>query len=112
MVWRGDNAGAALLRVRFAGSPIATSSLQVANAGTPWLAYDQAAHLAAEERVVGEGVRYQYFNYPPTYLLLCALFAPLPYLLAFLLFESATLALYLVVATRIVGDRSAGAIVV
>ena len=84
---------------------------ELANAGTPWLAYDQAAHLAAEERVVGEGVRYQYFNYPPTYLLLCALLAPLPYLLAFLLFESATLALYLAVATRILGDRSAGAIV-
>ena len=39
-------------------------------------------------------------------LILCAALAFLPYLAAFLLFEAATLALFLAVACRIVGDRS------
>src|SRR6187402_2590693 len=44
----------------------------LADAGTPALAYDHAAHLSAEERVVGAGIGYQYFNYPPVFMLLCA----------------------------------------
>src|SRR5499427_1717042 len=51
----------------------------LADAGTPALAYDQAAHLAAEERVAGAGIEYQFFNYPPVFLLLCAPLAWLPY---------------------------------
>ena len=84
----------------------------LANAGTPTLAYDHAAHLAAEELVVGAGIGYQYFNYPPVFLLLCAALAPLPYLVAFVLFEGATLLLYLFVARRILGDRSTTALIV
>lgn len=84
----------------------------LANAGTPALAYDHAAHLAAEELVVGAGIGYQYFNYPPVFMLLCAALAPLPYLVAFVLFEGATLLLYLFVARRILGDRSAAALIV
>ena len=84
----------------------------LADAGTPALAYDQAAHLEAEERITGAGIGYQFFNYPPVFLLLCALLAGLPYLVAFLVFELATLALYLVVATRILGERSGTALVV
>jgi hypothetical protein len=84
----------------------------LANAGTPALAYDQVAHLAAEERVVGAGIGYQYFNYPPVFLLLCSVLARLPYLLAFVLFETATLLLFVAAATRILGDRSAGAVAV
>src|SRR5439155_25718548 len=83
----------------------------LADAGTPSLAYDHAAHLAAEERVVGAGIQYQFFNYPPVFLLLCAALAPLPYLVAFVLFEAATLVLYLFVATRILGERSGTAVV-
>src|SRR5678815_2395312 len=41
----------------------------LANAGTPILAYDHGAHLAAEELVVGAGIGYQYFNYPPVFML-------------------------------------------
>src|SRR5258708_40226887 len=67
----------------------------LADAGTPALAYDHAAHLAAEERVVGAGIEYQYFNYPPVLMLLCAGLAMLPYLVAFVVFETATLCLYL-----------------
>jgi alpha-1,2-mannosyltransferase len=83
----------------------------LANAGTPALAYDHAAHLAAEEAAVAAGIRYQFFNYPPTFLPLCAVLAWLPYLAAFILFEAATLVLYLWVACRILGERSAAAIV-
>jgi hypothetical protein len=84
----------------------------LADAGTPALAYDRAAHLAAEEAVAGNGIEYQFFNYPPVFLLLCAALAPLPYLAAFMLFEAATLALLLAVATRILDDRSGTALVV
>ena len=76
------------------------------DAGTPALAYDQAAHLAAEERIAGAGIEYQFFNYPPVFLLLCALLAMLPYLTAFVLFEAVTLVFFLIVACRILGERS------
>jgi Glycosyltransferase family 87 len=84
----------------------------LADAGTPGLAYDHAAHLAAEERITGAGIQYQFFNYPPVFLLLCALLPMLPYLVAFVVFEVGTLVLYLLVATRILGDRSGTAFVV
>lgn len=77
----------------------------LADAGTPQLAYDQAAHYAAEERATAAGIVYKYFYYPPIYLLLCAPLARLPYLVAFVTFEAATLALYLFVARRILGER-------
>ena len=77
----------------------------LADAGRPGWAYDPAAHLVAEESVVGAGIEYQFFNYPPTYLLLCAALPALPYLAAFILFETATLLLYLFAATRVLEDR-------
>src|SRR5207302_7374316 len=42
----------------------------------------------------------------------CAVLAQLPYLVAFVLFEGAALALYLFVACRILGDRSVAALIV
>jgi hypothetical protein len=83
----------------------------LANEGNPALAYDHAAHLAAEERVTGAGIEYQFFNYPPVFILLCAALARLPYLVAFILFEVATLALYLLIACRILGERGGTALV-
>ena len=83
----------------------------IANAGTPALAYDRAAHLAAEERATAAGIEYQFFNYPPVFILLCALLAVLPYLAAFIVFEGATLCFYLVVASRVLADRSWTALV-
>src|ERR1700682_6072292 len=68
----------------------------LADAGTPALAYDQAAHLAAEEAIVGQGIQYQFFNYPPVYQALFAPIALLPYLVAFVAFAAATLIFYLV----------------
>ena len=77
----------------------------LANARTPQLAYDQAAHWAAEERTTEPGIPYQFFYYPPVYLLLCVLLARLPYLIAFVLFEGMTLALFLTVAQHILATR-------
>src|SRR5207302_753680 len=85
---------------------------KLAGAGTPALAYDQAAHHAMEQAVTAPGIEYQFFNYPPVYLLLCAVLAQLPYLAAFMLFIAATFTFYLAVARRILGDRSPAAIVV
>jgi hypothetical protein len=61
----------------------------LADAGTPWLAYDRAAHHAAEQAAVGDAIAYNYFYYPPVFLLLCAPLAWLPYMPAFLLFQAA-----------------------
>ena len=54
----------------------------LADAGTPELAYDQAAHQAAEERATEPGIQYRFFYYPPVCLLLCAGLAHLRYLAA------------------------------
>ena len=77
----------------------------LADAGTPHLAYDEAAHYTAEERASQPGVAYNFFYYPPTFLLLCAALARLPYLPAFIAFEVATLGLYTLILRRILGQR-------
>ena len=77
----------------------------LADAGTPALAYNQTAHHAAEESASAAGVEYRFFYYPPVFLMLCAAFARLPYLAAFVIFEVVTLVLYLAVACRILGER-------
>jgi hypothetical protein len=84
----------------------------LADAGTPALAYDQAAHLATEEAITAPGIQYQFFFYPPVYLLLCAILAKLPYLVGFIAFAGASLAAYLLVARRILGDTSGTALLV
>jgi len=78
----------------------------LADAGTPQLAYDQAAHYAAEQRATQKGIEYNFFYYPPPFLLLCAAIAHLPYIVAFLVFEAGTLLFYLLVARHILGDRN------
>ncbi len=78
---------------------------KLALAGTPALAYDQTAHYAAEVVATAPGIGYQFFFYPPVYLLLCAPLALLPYMMAYVLFQAATLALWLGVARRILAAR-------
>lgn len=68
------------------------------DAGAPQLAYDQAAHFAAEQQATAPGIEYQFFYYPPVFLLICALVGRLPYMVAFVAFEAATLLLYVLVA--------------
>ena len=77
----------------------------LANAGSPELAYDQSAHYAAEENASQSGIVYNYFYYPPPFLLLCSAFARLPYLAAFIGFEALSLALYVLIMRRILRDR-------
>lgn len=74
---------------------------RLADGGTPALAYQQAAHYAAEQAATEPGIAYNYFYYPPVFLLLCAAFARLPYLPAFLAFQVASLLPCLLVARRI-----------
>jgi hypothetical protein len=76
----------------------------LADAGTPNLAYHQTAHFFAEQQAREPGIKYNYYFYPPIFLMLCALLASLPYVPAFLVFEGGTLAFYLLAATRIL-DR-------
>jgi alpha-1,2-mannosyltransferase len=77
----------------------------LADAGTPELSYDQLAHYRSEEQATAAGIEYRFFYYPPVFLLLCAALAGMPYLVAFLTFEMATLFLYLIVARRILGEQ-------
>src|SRR5579864_2888472 len=83
---------------------------RLTDAGAPALAYDQAAHLAAEEAIVGKGIQYQFFNYPPVYEALFAPVALLPYLVAFVAVAALTLLFYLAVARRVLDDYSAAAL--
>jgi len=58
---------------------------RLADLGTPTLAYDPSAHFSMEQQVFGDSnLPYAYFFfYPPTFLLLCAVLALLPYLASF-----------------------------
>ncbi len=76
---------------------------ELANSGTAALAYDRAAHFAAEQVAVAPGIPYNYFYYPPVFLLLCATVAWLPYLPAFLLFQAAQLVPCLLLVRGILG---------
>jgi alpha-1,2-mannosyltransferase len=66
----------------------------LALAGTPALAYDQFAHHLAEQHATAYGVPHMLFMYPPVFLFVCAGLAALPYLVAFALFETVTLAMF------------------
>ena len=77
---------------------------ELADLGSADDAYVQPEHYAAEQRATEPGIHYVYFYYPPIFLLLCAIFARLPYLAAFAAFEGATLIPCLAVARRILGE--------
>src|SRR5215469_10301944 len=77
----------------------------LADAGTPQLAYDRSVHEAAEQQATAPGVEYRFFYYPPVFLLLCAALARLPYIAAFVIFEAATFALYLLTMRGILVGR-------
>ena len=79
----------------------------LADSGMPALAYNEAAHYAAEQQATAPGIEYQFFYYPPVFLLICALFGRLPYLAAFIAFETVSLLLCLLVARRTVHAKGA-----
>jgi hypothetical protein len=67
-----------------------------ANRGAAAAVYDRTAHYAAEEAAIGaKGAPYNYFFYPPIYILLCQAVAFLPYLPSFYVWEATTGFLYL-----------------
>ncbi len=78
---------------------------RLAGGDVPALAYDYAAHYAEEQAATEPGIAYNYFYYPPVYLLVCAVFARLPYLMAFAAFQIASLAACLLVVRRILRVR-------
>jgi alpha-1,2-mannosyltransferase len=73
----------------------------LADGPAPWRAYDAAAHYAAQVAATAPGVEHFVFYYPPVFLVLCAVLAHLPYLVAFAVFEAATLLLYVLAARPI-----------
>jgi alpha-1,2-mannosyltransferase len=77
----------------------------LANASFPQLAYNRAAHYAAEENASQPGIDYNYFYYPPAFLLLCSVLARFPYLAAFIGFEAVSLAFYVSAMRRILAER-------
>lgn len=78
----------------------------LANSDKPALAYSQPEHYAAEQDATEHGVDYVYFFYPPVFLLLCSVLARLPYLLAFVVFETVSCLAYVLVIREIL--REAG----
>jgi hypothetical protein len=77
----------------------------LADQGNAEAAYNPVRHLAAEVKATEPGIRHVIFVYPPVFTLICAVFARLPYLLAFSLFEVLTLVPCLMVLRRIAGPR-------
>ena len=81
----------------------------LADRGQAGLAYAPVAHQAAEEGAIAPGVEEKRFLNPPVFLLVCAPLAHLPYLAAFVLFETTGFVLWLGLATRIAGGGGVAA---
>ncbi len=63
----------------------------LADSGHALAAYSRIAHHAAEQAALGPGTPYEYFLYPPPFLLVCGVLGRLPLPAAFLAFEAVTL---------------------
>jgi len=70
------------------------------------LVYDRQAHHAAEQADTEIGIPYNFFYYPPVFLLICALLGRLPYLAAFYVFEAVTCASCVLAVRRILPSIS------
>ena len=81
---------------------------KLALAGMPQLAYDEAAHYLAQQQATAETAPYQYFFYPPVYLILCVALASMPYLVAFAVFQVATLGMFIVMMRFLLREKGAG----
>jgi hypothetical protein len=89
----------------YAGRPLGSDFSSFYAAGRMALAgqtpYAQPALHATEQTLFGAGAPYYSFAYPPIFLLLLAPLAKLPYLPALLLWQGASLALYLAAMSRL-----------
>jgi alpha-1,2-mannosyltransferase len=81
---------------------------KLALAGTPQLAYDQAAHYLAQQQATVAGAPHQFFFYPPVYLILCSALASMPYSVAFAVFQVCTLGMFIVMMRRLLREQGAG----
>lgn len=97
-----------------AGRPVVTDFLEVWVAGRTTLkgaaaaAYDPVLHHTAQETAVGHAFHgYLWWHYPPVVLFLAAALALLPYMAAFLVWVSSTLALYTATIAAIAKTRFA-----
>lgn len=85
----------------YAGRPLGTDFSDVyaagslANEGHAELAFDPAHHFAREQALFGKDTQFYGWHYPPFFLLVAAPLAHLPYVPALILWQLATLALYL-----------------
>lgn len=77
----------------------------LANGDHPALVYNQPAHFAAEQAATESGIDYNFFFYPPVFLLVCSVLARMPYLLAFVVFETVSCLIYIFVIRRVLGER-------
>ncbi len=93
------------------GRPLGTDFSGVWTAGRMALdghaaqAWDWPQHRAAQEALHGRGVPFFGWHYPPPLLLVAAMLATMPYLLALLVWQAATFAAAQSVVSRIVPDR-------
>ena len=89
----------------YAGRPLGSDFSSFYAAGRMALAghspYAQPALRATEQSLFGAGAPYYSFAYPPIFLLLLAPLAKLPYLPALLLWQGASLLLYLAAMSRL-----------
>jgi alpha-1,2-mannosyltransferase len=81
---------------------------KLALAGTPQLAYDQAAHYLAQQQATDPNAAHQYFFYPPVYLILCAGLASMPYLVAFAVFQVCTLGMFILMMRSLLNESGVG----
>jgi len=94
------------------GRPLGTDFTEVwaagqeAREGQPENAYDLRAHQAKQEKLFGPSQGFYLWSYPPYFLSVAALLACFPYLTALLIWQAATLPLYLAAMAAIL--RPAG----
>ncbi len=105
------------------GRPLGTDFASFYAAGTlvrdglAAAAYDQTIHFAREQAIFGPATQYYAFQYPPVFLLVGATLAALPYVAALIVWQVATIVLYLLAVRSILfspspgggGSRAAGA---
>ncbi|PZQ11568.1 MAG: hypothetical protein DI565_17675 [Ancylobacter novellus] len=93
-----------------AGRPLGTDFSNVWSAGrlvlegAPQAAYDVSRHYAEQVREFGAGVPFYGWHYPPMFLAVAALIATLPYLGALVVWQAATLPLYLLALAKVFGE--------
>src|SRR5271170_6315289 len=97
------------------GRPLGTDFSNVYAAGTlvldgqPQAPFDPALQYAREQAIFGAATPFYGWHYPPFFLFIAAALALMPYQLALLVWQAATLVLYLVTLRAIVGDSNCSA---